>query len=528
MNRIKFFSFLVICCRLFLTNPPELLAVEKGGTAANFLRIRAGARAVGLGEAYVGVSDDSYSTYWNPGGLSQLKDREIGAMYNKWGEGEGQGFFTYAFPLSGRRNRAIGLFCDYYEFGAGEQADEYGNIIKYKSSSDLAFGASYSQQIYRSIYGGVNLKYIRQKLIRSAGSGLAFDFGIIWKKPIRKIQNLDIGLAIHNFGPKLKFDSGRSYDLPTDYRLGLAWTTFDKRLALAFDIDKPIEDDPYFCVGSEIQLAKDLLCVRAGYNTKIGEVANGITVGLGFSIPMSQYLKFDYAFVPYGSDLGNTHRISATLRFDDKWLEARAKRGTALAMFSNCQNIYASAKGIISRPPAEAYVGKPKEEAVQVAWLPIEERAFLFRGAGDSRPFIDKPLVWNAYVGEKARISVPIEDSDGVKEVYITMCGAGIKKEQFKMQGPDGANSGNWIYETSRIGKEGKLKFSIRAKDNLGNERTGKGETKVVSLWKPAKPKGGIIKLLSNIVTFPISVVEDGLWVGEKVVSFPFKIFGLK
>ena len=506
----------------------ETSAVEKGGTAANFLRIRVGARAVGLGEAYVGVSDDSYSTYWNPGGLSQLKDREIGAMYNKWGEGEGQGFFTYAFPLSGRRNRAIGLFCDYYEFGAGEQADEYGNIIKYKSSSDLAFGASCSQEIYRNIYGGVNLKYIHQKLIRSVGSGPAFGLGILWKKPIKKIQNLDIGLAIHNFGPKLKFDSGRSYSLPTDYRLGLAWTTFDKKLRLAFDIDKPIEDDLYFCIGSEIQLVKDLLVLRAGYNTKIGEVANGITIGFGFSTPVSKYLKFDYAFVPYGSDLGNTHRISGTMRFGKEWREAKARRKTTLAMFSNCKNIYASARGIISGPSAEAYVAKPKEEPIQIAWLPMEERDIVFRGAGDSRPFIDKPLVWNAYVGEKAMISVPIEDTDGVKEVYITMWGVGIRKQQFKMQGPDGANSGNWIYETDRIEKEGKLKFSIEAEDNLGNEGTGKGETKVVSLWKPAKPKGGIIKLFSNIVTFPISVVEDGLWVGEKVVSFPFKIFGLR
>ncbi|MEW5925523.1 MAG: hypothetical protein AB1746_16195, partial [Candidatus Zixiibacteriota bacterium] len=39
--------------------------------AVLFLRIAAGARAAGMGEAYVAIADDATATHWNPAGLGQ-------------------------------------------------------------------------------------------------------------------------------------------------------------------------------------------------------------------------------------------------------------------------------------------------------------------------------------------------------------------------------------------------------------------------------------------------------------------------
>ena len=39
---------------------------RKGTTAAQFLSINQGARASGMGSAYVAVSDDPTAIYWNP------------------------------------------------------------------------------------------------------------------------------------------------------------------------------------------------------------------------------------------------------------------------------------------------------------------------------------------------------------------------------------------------------------------------------------------------------------------------------
>ncbi|MBN1482020.1 hypothetical protein EH223_06845, partial [candidate division KSB1 bacterium] len=43
-----------------------------GTTAAGFLNIDVGARAIGMGGAYVAVSDDIMSMYWNVAGISRI------------------------------------------------------------------------------------------------------------------------------------------------------------------------------------------------------------------------------------------------------------------------------------------------------------------------------------------------------------------------------------------------------------------------------------------------------------------------
>ncbi|MCB0296475.1 MAG: UPF0164 family protein, partial [Calditrichaeota bacterium] len=43
-----------------------------GTTAAQFLKIGAGARPIGMGGAYTALANDILSIYWNPAGLSRV------------------------------------------------------------------------------------------------------------------------------------------------------------------------------------------------------------------------------------------------------------------------------------------------------------------------------------------------------------------------------------------------------------------------------------------------------------------------
>jgi len=58
---------LVLVCFLILTLTPVSFAVSEA--SALFLRIASGARAAGMGEAFVAVADDATATHWNPAGL---------------------------------------------------------------------------------------------------------------------------------------------------------------------------------------------------------------------------------------------------------------------------------------------------------------------------------------------------------------------------------------------------------------------------------------------------------------------------
>ena len=60
--------FIILLSLLFLgLSASESFAVSEA--AALYLRIAPGARAAGMGEAYVALSDDATATHWNPAGL---------------------------------------------------------------------------------------------------------------------------------------------------------------------------------------------------------------------------------------------------------------------------------------------------------------------------------------------------------------------------------------------------------------------------------------------------------------------------
>lgn len=58
-----------------------LYAGENADNAAPYMKMGVGVRAIGLGGAFVAVSDDASAGFWNPAGLSQIEAREVSAVY---------------------------------------------------------------------------------------------------------------------------------------------------------------------------------------------------------------------------------------------------------------------------------------------------------------------------------------------------------------------------------------------------------------------------------------------------------------
>jgi hypothetical protein len=66
MRKIIFLS-LIVSLAMMIVAPLSQADVSRSGVL--FLRIAAGARAAGMGEAFVAISDDATATHWNPAGL---------------------------------------------------------------------------------------------------------------------------------------------------------------------------------------------------------------------------------------------------------------------------------------------------------------------------------------------------------------------------------------------------------------------------------------------------------------------------
>ena len=95
-KKVLLFSFLVYFFKLISIS---CFAEESRGTVSGLtLRQGVGARSLGMGEAYVAVSDDINALFSNPAGLAIIQKKELTTMYFKGLTDVQTGFLGYVVP----------------------------------------------------------------------------------------------------------------------------------------------------------------------------------------------------------------------------------------------------------------------------------------------------------------------------------------------------------------------------------------------------------------------------------------------
>ncbi|MBN2010202.1 type IX secretion system outer membrane channel protein PorV [candidate division KSB1 bacterium] len=323
-----------------------------------FLMISPGARASGMGEAFVATADDATAVFWNPAGLAYQYGREITIMHANWlpqfASDMFYDFLAYRQDIEGVGT--IGLNITYLNMGEQTITDESGpEALGTFSSYDLAFAGSYGTTITNNLALGVTLRYIRSNLAEigagaERGSGQAnafsFDVGLIYKFPVLD-NRLSWGLNVSNMGPKIAYiDVAQADPLPTNFKMGFAYKLVNQefnRLTIAADmnkmlvtpakeegekadpfykalitswIDEPFKDEVdkmIFSGGLEYWYG-DLIALRAGYyHDKDGKVTYA-TFGAGLRYSLYGF-DFGYVSAAEGHPLSDTMRFSLTIGF---------------------------------------------------------------------------------------------------------------------------------------------------------------------------------------------------------------------
>jgi long-subunit fatty acid transport protein len=326
------------------------------------LMISPGARAAGMGEAFVSVSDDATATYWNPAGLAFQTGSEITLMHCNWLPTMVSDMF-YEF-LAYRQNvpslgGTIGGNITYFNMGEQVWTDEnYGETHQERGtfhSWDLAVTLSYATKLKANLGLGVNMRYIHSALAPSIGAGaekgtgvgssFAADLGILYNPGF--LKGFSMGLNLSNMGPKITYiDADQADPLPTNLKVGIGFKVLDSefnKLRIAFDTNKLLvvrhkdekgTSDPFYkaiftswsdgslseqsnrlisSIGAEYGY-NNMIFLRGGYYYDPDGHVKYPTFGAGL-----QYYKFrlDFAYVAANQDspLSDTMRFSLTAGF---------------------------------------------------------------------------------------------------------------------------------------------------------------------------------------------------------------------
>jgi long-subunit fatty acid transport protein len=294
---------------LFAVRAVSLASFSKndaGTSTAQFLKLGAGARAAGMGEAFAAVADDADSIYWNPAGLNNVEGKSLSVMHAMWFEDTSYEWASYAQRIGGLGVAGIGV--QYFSYGSIPGVDFNGLETEDFSPSDLAVSLSFARAM-GNIGLGVNAKYI-SSTIKESAAAFAFDLGAQYWMSDRVV----LGAAVQNVGTAMKFvDEGDA--LPLNVKLGGSCVIQPGWLA-ALDVNAPIDNELVYNAGTEYRYRINgtmSATARLGYTTRNKDTGgtNGLSAGLGFNF---KGYAVDYAFVPYG-DLGNTQRVSLGIKF---------------------------------------------------------------------------------------------------------------------------------------------------------------------------------------------------------------------
>lgn len=287
---------------------------DNGRNTGEFLRIPQGARAVGMGGAFVGIANDITATYWNPAGLIQLNDREILFAHTTWIENINSEYLSYTQPIKSvnNRKRAMAGSLNLMRIGEIEGRDDVGNLTGDLDVQNLAMNLSLAFEYSKQTSMGVNLKAVKQDYAGYKGEGVSVDLGIL----SRFNDAFSFGAVLKNAGPKFKTDQIKNA-LPLTLKAGLGYKSkwLGENSTIGIDVEQPKDNEINLHTGIEYGV-NEMFTIRLGF-----EKQTGFSAGLGLkSQGGGNYNKIsvqvDYAFLSFSeTGLSDTHRFSVITKF---------------------------------------------------------------------------------------------------------------------------------------------------------------------------------------------------------------------
>jgi hypothetical protein len=150
----------------------------------------------------------------------------------------------------------------------------------------------------------MSLKYLFERIYVESATGYGIDLGIMYYPAIKGLR---VGASLQNFGKMGALRSENS-KLPFTARFGFhylfPWQSPQISGGFASDVVYISNENVRIHLGTE-WLVWSQIALRGG--VLLGYESRNFSLGLGFK---RSVVRLDYGFIPFGDDLGSTHRFT--------------------------------------------------------------------------------------------------------------------------------------------------------------------------------------------------------------------------
>ncbi|MBE7477753.1 MAG: hypothetical protein HND39_16020 [Ignavibacteriota bacterium] len=271
-----------------------LLLIEL--TAITFAQYTPGARQISMANSDVALSNDVFSLFSNPAGLSQINWREVGIYYS-----------PAPFGLTELSNGYI-AYNEPFNFGSLSIGGMTYGFELYRESK-VVLGYSYNYE--NILFAGISINYHNYSIQNYGSTGVFYlnVGGLVYI-----LDELRWGFYVDNLNKAsvanlddqipMVFVTGLSYDVINDFSLNFA-------------LEKDIRFNPSVKFGVEYDII-EYLSLRAGTSNEPSRFTAG--VGINYSL-----FSLDYAFFTH-QDLGLTHQAGIIISFGKEGSRSSAVR----------------------------------------------------------------------------------------------------------------------------------------------------------------------------------------------------------
>ena len=274
-----------------------------------FLEIPTGARAASLGGALATMTSGAEAMFGNTAALDPTRGVQVSGGHSELIQSLRHDYFSIAGHAWGG---GLGASMRALYSEPIDERDDVGNLIGTFGAHDLEFALAYGGHLMPDVRFGVSAQLIRERIANEAAMTYGFGLGALWEPA----GPLDFGLTVQNLGPSARYTidgiEGEAVGLPAAVQGGASYSIaagarMTARAALEGRFTRG--RGGIGILGAELSDASGA-ALRLG--VRANDDASTFSAGAGYALTG---LQFDYAYVPFRLDLGDTHRISFTAKF---------------------------------------------------------------------------------------------------------------------------------------------------------------------------------------------------------------------